>query len=276
MTQFQRGALRSPSHKAFAAPRHVASVIPASFGIVPGALQMWGNGTYGDCVSAEEAASKAAFSVFRGAPELLIPDATLVAWARQHGYLNGANLTDVMDTMISTGITVNGVTYKDGPYQSVDWTDDAVLSSAIYQGPVKIAVAANQVENSGAGQRNGWIGSGWRRDQNTDHCVALWGFGTARELAGLLGTTLDGRIDPSARSYLMYTWSTIGIVERQSMINVTDEAWLRGPTTVPDPVPAPTPPPNPSPTPNGSGVVVIDLGSRTISGPSGWTVIPSP
>jgi hypothetical protein len=30
----------------------------------------------------------------------------------------------------------------------------------------------------------------------------------------------------------MFTWGSIGIVDRQSLINITGEAWVRNPTTI--------------------------------------------
>jgi hypothetical protein len=45
-------------------------------------MSSWNNYNYGDCVSAEEAFAKAT-----AAPQTFIPEATVVAWAHQHGYL---------------------------------------------------------------------------------------------------------------------------------------------------------------------------------------------
>lgn len=208
----------------------------------------------GNCVSAEEAAAKAIYSVMAGFPEIFITEQVLINWAHQHGFLNGANLTDVMDAMSRTGIVASdGKTYTDGPYQSVDWTNDAILSSAIFAGPVKIGVAADQLQNT-VGQSNGWIGVGFKTDNNIDHCVNLCGFGTMEALCQVMNVTLPAGISPTTRGYLLFTWDTIGIIDRASMIAITAEAWLRTPTTpqAPMPVPTPTPtpvPPTPTPTP---------------------------
>lgn len=274
-------------HRSFGMAPFLGAPAPDSFGVLPKSLQMWGNSTYGDCVTAEECASKAMYSVMRGAPELLIPDSVCVSWARSHGYLNGADLTSVMDDMAKDGITVNGQTYRDGAPQSVDWTNFSVLGPAIFQGPIKIAVSANQLEGAGAGNQNGWVLSGARRDLNTDHCVGLWGYGTAQQLADMMnkdyGISVSlGSLSPQTPSVYLYTWSTVGIVEHRSLVAITDEAYLRTPTTVPDyPVPTPTPTPTPGPTPGPnpplSGTFIIDLGSRTIAPPGpGWTLVPVP
>lgn len=245
-----RGALLSPKSRAFAvSPYRVTSSYPPKFGLIPQKLDSWGNHQYGDCVTAEECAAKAMYSQQYGnGTELFIPSATCIQWARKHGFLNGAMLTDVMDVMQKVGIVVDGKTYTDGPYKSVDWTNDDITCSAIYTGPVKIAVAANQFEKSYK-ETNGWFGTGWRRDNSIDHCVNLCGYGTMQDLASLLNVSVPQGINPGDRGYLIFTWGSIGIVDRQSMINVTEEAWLRTPTTPETPVPNPDPTPTPTPTP---------------------------
>jgi hypothetical protein len=221
--------------------------VPASWGVVPTQLSVWGNDTYGDCVSAEEAAAKAMYSTMCGLPETFITQQEVETWARQHGFLNGADITDVMDAMAKSGMSANGQTYDDGPYQSVDWTNDATLSSAIYQGPVKIGVAASQLENA-VSSANGWWATGFKRDNNTDHCVNLCGFGTAEQLGALLNVSVPANVILSERCYLLFTWGTIGIIDKASMMAITEEAWLRTPTTVGQgPAPSPAPAPSPSP-----------------------------
>lgn len=271
-----RGARPSPRWKAFVAPQHRARIgIPASYGAIPSQLDCWGNCDYGDCVSAEEAFKLAAYSVEQGAAETFVPAATLVAWAASHGYLNGADLTDVMDSMISDGIVVNGVTYKDGPYSSVDFTTDSTLSSAIYTGPVKIGVAADQLENV-VGSKNGWWLIGATADQNEDHCVCLLGYGTAAQLSAIVGTPVPSGVSPTTHCYLLGTWGTIGVIDQASLVAITSEAWLRNPSTIPTPVPTPppVPPPVPPPTPPTPtpGVVSLPSGNYTITVTNGVTV----
>jgi hypothetical protein len=210
-------------------------------------------------VSAEEAFAKAAYPLYGGAgsTELFLPDNVVYDFANSHGFLNGAMLTDVMDAMASYGMPYQGTTYTDGPYQSVDYTNWDVLTSAIYQGPVKIGVAAGQLENV-VGQSNGWFSGNFSNDQNIDHCTSLSGYGTVAECFAMLNVPVPSGADPGENALLFFTWRTIGVVTHKSLIAITGEAWLRTPTTpqtplppVPVPVPpTPTPtPPTPTPTP---------------------------
>jgi hypothetical protein len=134
-----RGALPSPRHELAAAMPHIpdASIaVPPSFLMWPTQMSSWNNYVYGDCVSAEEAFAKAT-----AAPREFIPEATVVAWASAHGYLNGATLTSVMATMQKQGFPYNQKTYDDGAYFAVNWYNPGILHSAIYShGPVKIGV----------------------------------------------------------------------------------------------------------------------------------------
>ena len=105
-----RGAFPTPRHKLAAArPHRIIGDTPTKFANVPAKLSMWGNGTYGDCVSAEEAFAKATNS-----PELFMSDVVVIEWARARGFLNGANLTDVMDAMQWTGMPLGSTIYNDG------------------------------------------------------------------------------------------------------------------------------------------------------------------
>jgi hypothetical protein len=244
-----RGAKPSSPHKLITASRFVAPMtligLPPAFVAIPKRTSYWGNANDGDCVSAEEAFAKAAFSSLFG-PEVFITEETVLNWARKHGWLDGATLTDPMDAMAVEGMVAeDGRVYKDGPYHTVDWTDDAMLSAAIMGGAsVKIAVAADQLEEV-VGASSGWIAPGFRKDRRIDHCVGLCGFGSLGTLAGMLGQSIPDHADASTRCYLLFTWNTIGVIGRQSMINITAEAWVRTPTTIPTAAPQPAPVPIP-------------------------------
>jgi hypothetical protein len=239
-----RGAMPSPRHQLAAAMPHVPDStisVPASFLMWPVQMSSWNNYTYGDCVSAEEAFAKAT-----AAPRKFFSEATVVAWAQQHGYLNGAYLTAVMTTMQTKGFPLNKQTYDDGPHYSVNWTNAAILQSAIYShGPVKIGVAAENFQSAAAGQHgivtpgtSGWTMYGYPATigGQEDHCTSLCGYGTLTQLVGLFKkhkvTVHAQKGTPRGLCYAMFTWNSIGIIDQQSMLNMTHEAWIRNPVTI--------------------------------------------
>jgi hypothetical protein len=226
----KRGAFSSPRHKLAAALPHVPlATIPPNFLRFPRQLSMWLNDRYGDCVSAEEAFAKAC-----NIPEIFIPDSEVLSWAGAGGFLNGADLITVLEAMQKDGFRVGGQTYNDGNHNSVNWVDAPTLQSAIYSGPVKIGVAADQLEAvvQNYGVANGWFATGFQPDANLDHCVSLCGYGTAAWLAEQLGVRTPANAVGAVPAYALFTWSTIGIIDVPSMIAITGEAWLRTPTTV--------------------------------------------
>jgi hypothetical protein len=228
-TSPKRGAVPTPRHELAAAQPHVPSAAPATFLVKPQTLSMWGNDVHGDCVTAEEAFAKACHT-----PEIFIPEPDAIAWATRHGVLEGAVLTQVMTMMRHDGFSEQSHVYDDGPFVAVNWVDAPTLQSAIAQGPVKIGVAADQIEaawHTTQGQP-GWFGTGWHSDPNEDHCVSLCGYGSLSWLAQELGVCVPAGVDGAQPGYAMFTWSSIGIVDEPSMIAVTHEAWLRQPTTV--------------------------------------------
>ncbi len=237
-----RGAMPSPRNKLASAMPLVPDPkisVPSSFLMWPVKMSSWNNYSYGDCVSAEEAFAKAA-----AAPKTFIPEATVVAWASAHGYLNGAYLTDVMTTMQTDGFPLNKKKYDDGLYNSVNWTNAGILQSAIYShGPVKIGVCAGYFQSPGPGQHgivtpgtSGWAMYNYPKTSPEDHCVSLCGYGTLSQLVGLFKkhkvTVHAPKGMPRGLCYAMFTWNSIGIIDQQSMLNMTDEAWIRNPVTI--------------------------------------------
>lgn len=256
-----RGAIMSPPHRIMMArPHQLRANVPSSFGIVPKQLSMWLNDTYGDCVTAEEAFAKAAWSTMVGLPELFVPDAEVQRWASAGGFLNGAVLDEVLDAMAKSGFNVNGVNYTDGGKESVDYTNWATLTSALSTGPVKIGVDADDIESAvnTTNGASGWFGSGWNDGSNQDHCVSLCGYGTVTECYGFLNLPVPSAATSSAnaQAVLLYTWKSIGVVLYPSLAAVMSEAWVRTPTTpqqvapTPSPTPVPVPGPTPMPTPD--------------------------
>ena len=234
-----RGALPSPRSALAAAVPHVPDPkisAPPSFLMWPVQMSSWNNYIYGDCVSAEEAFAKAC-----AAPQTFIPEATVVAWASAHGYLNGATLTGVMTTMQTTGFPLNNKKYDDGPYNAVDWTNAAILQSAIYShGPVKIGVGAGDFQSNANGLvtpgTSGWAMYNYPKNQPEDHNTSLCGYGTLAELVSLFQqhsvTVNVPNGMPTGLCYAMFTWNSIGIIDEQSMLNMTYEAWIRNPVTI--------------------------------------------
>ncbi|KYH45328.1 peptidoglycan-binding protein [Branchiibius sp. NY16-3462-2] len=225
-----RGAMPTPSHVMKAAVRHKAKIAaPPSYIVKPQRISMWGNDVHGDCVTAEEAFAKACNS-----PEIFISDQQVISWATSHGVLEGAYLTPVMDTMRTDGFTSGSYEYNDGPHYLVDYTSSSNLHSAISQGPVKLGIAADQLEDAywGNNGHTGWYATGFNADSNEDHCVSLCGYGTVGWLAGKLGVPVPAGANSSTPAYAMFTWNSIGIIDAASMVAITQEAWLRTPTTI--------------------------------------------
>ena len=234
----QRGAKRtSDVRKAGATPHAVVGATPPQFIRIPKVpLSMWGNDIFGDCVTAEECFAKATDGIDLGYHKAVV-------WARNHWSLNGAGLWEIMTLMQTSGIYNGDFLYLDGPFKYVNFTNPAILKNAIYQGPVKIGVAADQLENvPNVGVLNGWVATGFTQDGNLDHCTSLCGYGPMGWLAQQLKCSLPAAIVPSKAGYAMFTWSTIGIIDAQSVLAICGEAWLRSPTTIikPNPVKAVT------------------------------------
>ena len=225
--QRRRGARPSPRHRlAGATPHRILGETPEQMITIPAKLSYWLNDIDGDCVTAEEAAKLAMNS-----PEIFVADAVVQAWATAHGVLNGADLISVLDWMAEAGFVQDGNQYNDGPAVAVDWTDPDTLKNAIAQGPVKLGIAGDQLENV-VGTTNGWLATGFTDDTNEDHCVSLCGYGSISWLLSQLGATVPSGVDGTQPGYGMFTWATIGVIDIPSMLAITGEAWLRSPNTV--------------------------------------------
>lgn len=283
---FPTGATASPKERAFGTPAfEPARAAPPEVIVVPKQLSYWGNDRYGICVTSQEAFSKACHE-----PEVFWPEVDVIAWARKYGWLNGANLSTVMDRMISTGFSLGSQKYFDGPYKSVNWSDIEILKAAIAVGPVNIAINANALP-SGAGSQQGWWILGPRSNRNTNHCVALSSYGTADRLFKGLDVPLPASLPASTFGFLLFTWSTIGFVDHKWLLGTCDEAWVRNPTTVGDPpLPDPKPPgPTPQPTqpqisgslfaePYFGGIAIrgeLTLPASTTNAPSVYIAVPN-
>lgn len=247
---FARGAIPSPRHVLLSATPHKLGAFPPQFAVVPKQLSMWGNQTYGDCVTAEEAYAKACWSIMCGLPETFITEQHVIDWANKHGFLNGANLVDVLVAMQKDGLQdATAHAFLNGGYNGVDYSNEMVLQSAIFSGPVKIAIDANALP-PGAGNQQGWYSISGGNYPSTDHCVGLSAYGTAKYLYEQLGVALPSGLDPNTPGYLLFTWNTIGFVTHAWIMGTVTEAWVRNPTTVGQVPPTPVPvPPTPTPVP---------------------------
>ena len=235
MPNFLKGATPSPRHRLAAAIPHTISSpivpVPQNFLWKPAKISMWGNDVHGDCVTAEEAFAKACHS-----PEFFIPDDEVIAWATKNGVLEGTDLTTVLDLMQTGGFPQSGSTLNDGPPVSVDWTNPAILLDAILWGPVKLGIAADQLQPIvEANPRDGWVATGFTPDNNEDHCVSCCGYGTLSWLAEQLGGTVPDGVSEFTPGYAIFTWDTIGIIDLPSFQAIPGEAWLRVPNTIVSP-----------------------------------------
>ena len=159
----KRGAIPTPRSALAAAVPYSAPVgAPPNFIVIPKQISMWGNDVHGNCVTAEEAFAKACNN-----PEIFISDDQVISWATKHDVLEGAYLPQVMTWMQDDGFPDGPLTYDDGSHYSVDWTNAGTLQSAIFQGPVKIGVAAAQVETAWEGTRQVVDPGGSQRDFTT-------------------------------------------------------------------------------------------------------------
>lgn len=247
------GAFPCPRHRlAAAVPFAPITAAPACWGVVAPLYRMWGNDQYGVCVTSEEAANIANFAAAAGLPSTAISDGEVIRWARKHGFLNGANLPEVMDALQAgrtDGLLGYASAFYVGPYRSVDWHDRAALCGAIYesQANVNIGIASAGVmhEHTSA---NGWMVLSCPKYRAIDHCVGLCGYGTLAELCAMCGVRVPGGADGTRQCYLLYTWGSVGIVSEEALWAMTGEAWVRRPSSIADPpYPAPTPPTPPTP-----------------------------
>jgi hypothetical protein len=254
MPKMLTGAKPSPRHRlAGSVPFRAIRSFPEQWGVVPEKLDVWGNDRYGVCVTSEEAGNIAAFTGAReGVPDVCLAENTVINWARKHGYLNGANISEVMDTLQAGGDPlVEGAKYYVGPYQAVDWENRADLCAAIYESRacVKIGIASNGLGDAVQGI-NGWVILSARKDRDIDHCVGLCGYGRLDYLCGLCGVPVPAHDFPLTFCYLMFTWGTVGIVSEAALWAMTGEAWVRLPASIADPPYPPEPSPGPGPGPS--------------------------
>jgi hypothetical protein len=225
------GEFPTPNHELAAAqPYRAVGPAPESFIAWPIGIGFWGNEKAGNSSWAEEAFAKACAE-----PKVFIPADVVLFTAWECG---SSNFAAFLQTQ---GFQMDRKAYRNGPFHSVDWMNPAALHGAIANaGPVKIGVTSANLASGPQGQvtpgKSGWAICGLPAGQPEDHCASLCGYGPLAALADLFeqhGVHVDLPPDmPTGLCYAMFTWGSIGIVDRQSLMNITGEAWVRNPTTI--------------------------------------------
>jgi hypothetical protein len=233
---FPSGQFPTPNHEIAAAqPYRAGGAPPESFIAWPIGIGFWGNEKAGNSSWAEEAFAKACAE-----PKVFIPTDVVLIASRECGSSNFAAF------MQTHGFQMDRKAYLDGPFNSVNWTNATVLNCAIADvGPVKIGVASASLVSGSQGQftpgkvtpgKSGWAIYGLPTGQPEDHCASLCGYGPLGALVGLFeryGNNVNVPSDmPSGLCYAMFIRGSVGIVDNQSLMNITGEAWVRNPTTI--------------------------------------------
>jgi hypothetical protein len=225
------GEFPTPNHElASAQPYKACGPTPESFIAWPIGIDSWGNETVSDSGWAEEAFAKACAE-----PKVLIPSDVVLLTSRECGSSNFAAF------MQTHGFQLDGKAYLDGPFNSVDWTDAAALNGAIANvGPVKIGVATANLGSGPRGQvtpgTSGWAVHDLPTGQPENQWASLCGYGPLSALIDLFerhgGNVRVPSGMPAGLCYAMFIRGSIGVVDRQSLMNITGEAWIRDPTTI--------------------------------------------
>jgi hypothetical protein len=225
------GMFPTPNQElASALPYRGNGVVPDCFLRWPTEIDFWGNDEAGNSIWAEEAFAKACAE-----PKVVIPTKSVLIAAQECGSSNFAQF------MQTHGFQIGGTAYLDGVFNSVDWTNETALNGAIANvGPVKIGVASKNLVSVPHGEVtpgiSGWTAWGLPTGEGEDHVASLCGYGPLERLIGLFENN-GCRVKvtsgmPPGLSYAMFTWGSIGIVDRQSLMNISGEAWVRSPTTI--------------------------------------------
>jgi hypothetical protein len=221
----------TPNHElAVAQPYRVSGDAPESFIAWPIEIGSWGNENGSNSNWAEEAFAKACAE-----PRVFIPADVVRLTERECGSSNFAAF------MQTHGFPMDRKAYLDGPFNSVDWTNSAALHGAIANvGPVKIGIASANLTSNPQGQvtpgTSGWAIYGLPKSQREDQCASLCGYGPLASLVDLferhgVKVNLPSGM-PAGLCFAMFTLGSIGIIDRQSLMNITGEAWVRNPTTI--------------------------------------------
>jgi hypothetical protein len=207
-----------------------AGSIPESYIAWPTKIDFWGSETGSNSIWAEEAFAKACVE-----PKVFIPTEVVLSASRECGSSNFAAF------MQARGFQMDHKAFLDGPFSLINWMNAAALNGAIANiGPVKIGVALGGLNSGPPGRvtpgASGWTIYGLPQGQPGGDCASLFGYGPLAALVDLfqrhgVHVNLPSGA-PTGLSYAMFTSGSIGIIDRQSLVNITGEAWVRSPTTI--------------------------------------------
>jgi hypothetical protein len=224
------GEFPTPNHDLAGAPPYRAvGAAPESFIAWPVGIAFLGDEQLRNSIWAEEGFAKACAK-----PEVFIPSDAIIFTARKCGL---SNFSEFVQTH---GFQVDGKAYLDGPFHSVDWTNAAALNGAIANvGPVKIGIASADPagwQAQVASGSSGWAICGLPPGQHQTNCASIFGYGPLATLVDLferhgVSVTLPSCM-PAGLCYAMFTGGSVGIIDRESLMNITGEAWVRIPTTI--------------------------------------------
>lgn len=225
------GEFPTPNRELAAAqPYRSGTAVPESFLAWPMQLGLWENDKLNNSSWVEEAFAKACAE-----PNVFIPPDVVLLASQQCGSSNFAAFLQ------TRGFQMEGKTYLDGPFNSVDWTKTEALTGAIAKvGPVKIGIVSTNLASVLQGQttpgKSGWAVYGLPTGQPQSDCASLCGYGNLAALVDLfechqVKVNLPSGM-PSGLCYAMFFRGSIGMIDRQSLMNITGEAWVRNPTTI--------------------------------------------
>ena len=225
------GKFPTPNHELGSARRYEArGAAPESFLAWPTRIGSWGGENADGSIWAEEAFAKACAE-----PRVFVPEEAILRASRECGSSNFARF------MRTRGFQVNGAAYLDGTFRLVNWTNAAVLNSAIaHIGPVKIGVAPAGLISGAHGEvtpgASGWAVYSVPASEPGAYCASLCGFGPLAALVQLFERR-GVKVHPPAGMaghlcYAMFAWGSIGVIDSQSLMKITGEAWVRDPTTI--------------------------------------------
>ena len=154
------------------------------------------------------------------------------------------------------------------------------------KGSLQMAIAAGQLESAADDSKVFNYAFNFRADGNADHCTGLGaGYGTAQQCLDALNAfyanllakngkiitcrletgssgekvwraqtltsfspqSLPSGVDPNTPSFVMFSWNRLWIISAQSVTAITDEMYIRQPSSIVTTNPTPSPSPSPAP-----------------------------